>query len=214
MEGYKEVWHLGCRCLVNQDGDVYTENPKGQMIHRKWRYNHDGYPVVSATQKFLNGFRTIQVHVLVAKAFVKNPDPQTYTEVNHKDFNRANANASNLEWVTHRDNVRYSSEAGRYVRLYGKDNPNYGNNTLHKRYIEDKSYAKEKQSRPRGRNGRAKKCSLENYDLEYYLKFDCQRDAVDYLIDIGKVLPEDNKESIIKLLKRQQGYLDWHLVQI
>lgn len=214
MEGYKEVWHLGCRCLVNQDGDVYTENPKGQMIHREWRYNHDGYPVVSATQKFLNGFRTIQVHILVAKAFVENPDPQNYTEVNHKDFNRVNANANNLEWVTHKYNVQYSSEAGRHAKLCGENNPNYGNDILHQRYAKDKSYAKEKQSRPRGKNGNAKKCSLANYDLSDCFVFDCQRDAVDYLIKIGTASPEDNKETIIKLLKRQQGYLGWYLTQI
>lgn len=29
-------------------------------------------------------------------------------EVNHKDFNRKNNNYDNLEWVTHKENIRYS----------------------------------------------------------------------------------------------------------
>ena len=192
---------------VREDGEI-----RDRGFVRKHRINADGYPVVSVLTP--NGSRSVGVHILMAMAFVPNDDPEHKIEVNHKDFDRTNWHYDNLEWVTHYENIQYSSKAGRHARLYGKDNPNYGNNILHKRYIEDKSYAKEKQSRPRGRNGRAKKCSLENYDLEYYFEFDCQRDAVDYLIEIGRAFPEDNKESIIKLLKRPQGYLGWHLIQI
>ena len=46
------------------------------------------------------------VHRLVAEAFVSNPCGLSY--VNHKDKNRCNYNADNLEWCTAKYNVQYS----------------------------------------------------------------------------------------------------------
>lgn len=48
MVGYKEITHLGCECLVNQDGDVYTKNGKNEYVHREWYKNADYYAVVAA----------------------------------------------------------------------------------------------------------------------------------------------------------------------
>jgi hypothetical protein len=45
-------------------------------------------------------------HHLVARLFVSNPDNKPC--VNHKDFNRRNNRADNLEWVTHAENTHYS----------------------------------------------------------------------------------------------------------
>lgn len=50
------------------------------------------------------------VHRLVAEAFIeKKPG---YTEVNHKDGNRANNNIDNLEWVTSSGNTEHAVVAG------------------------------------------------------------------------------------------------------
>lgn len=213
MDGYKEVWHLGCKCFVNEYGDVYTENGKHQMIHREHRYNRDGYAVVSACSHELKQSRSLQVHILVALAFVYNPDKINYTEVNHLDFNRANPCANNLQWCSHKDNVSYSVDAGHYVGKFGKDNPNYGNTILSEKYKKDKKLAKEKQSRPRGLNGKAKKCALQNMEIMFFRKeFDCQRDAVDWLINMEYV-KSLNKEYLIKQLKRRSGYNGWKLIQ-
>jgi hypothetical protein len=46
------------------------------------------------------------VHRLVAKAFV--PGYQEGLDVNHKDCNRLNNIASNLEWMTRLENLMYS----------------------------------------------------------------------------------------------------------
>lgn len=44
----------------------------------------------------------VYVHVLVAQAFISNP--KGYSQVNHKDFDKSNNCASNLEWVSPEQN--------------------------------------------------------------------------------------------------------------
>lgn len=50
------------------------------------------------------------VHRLVAEAFIPNPDD--LPEVNHKDLDKSNNAASNLEWKTHSGNKIHASENG------------------------------------------------------------------------------------------------------
>lgn len=76
----------------------------------KQRLNHDGYCVLTMGKK---GKRVTKfVHRLVAETFIPNPD--SLDTVNHIDFDRANNNIDNLEWLSHHDNILYSVEAGRY----------------------------------------------------------------------------------------------------
>lgn len=51
--------------------------------------------------------KTVLVHRLVAAAFV--PNPNNYQEVNHKDENKLNNNADNLEWCTRAYNMSYGT---------------------------------------------------------------------------------------------------------
>ena len=70
---YKEGEHCGCKYRVNENGDCFTLNGNFEFVHREWHYNHDGYPVVSAVGQKSNGekiYRSLQVHILVAKEFV------------------------------------------------------------------------------------------------------------------------------------------------
>lgn len=65
-----------------------------------------------------NGKRKcIKVHRLVADAFIENDDSINKTTVNHKDGNRANNKAENLEWVSYSDNLEHA-----YIELHRPKN--------------------------------------------------------------------------------------------
>ena len=58
--------------------------------------------------KFEGGKKNFMVHRLVAKAFV--PGYFEGADVNHKDCNRQNNHADNLEWMSRRDNLMYNND--------------------------------------------------------------------------------------------------------
>ena len=59
-----------------------------------------------------NGKRkTVRVHRLVAEAFINNTDNCKY--INHKDENKQNNNAENLEWCSAKYNCNYGSRVSR-----------------------------------------------------------------------------------------------------
>lgn len=55
--------------------------------------------------------KTVKVHRIVAKEWVKNHDDKLV--VNHIDFDRSNNKASNLEWCTLSENAKHSYKHGR-----------------------------------------------------------------------------------------------------
>lgn len=80
---------------VARDGSAL--NPIRRVQPATIHLNSDGYPC------FGGG---VPVHLYVAHAWV--PGYFEGAEVNHKDFDRTNYHADNLEWVTHADNIQYT----------------------------------------------------------------------------------------------------------
>lgn len=57
------------------------------------------------------GSKHYSVHRLVAKAFIPNPDNKP--EINHIDNNTRNNIVTNLEWVTHAENMQHCHAQGK-----------------------------------------------------------------------------------------------------
>ena len=106
FEGYYEVSNLGR--VRSIDRWVNTRNNSkqfrpGKILHlHSFSNSHSkGYIYVVLTKTPVT--RNVSVHRLVAQAFVLNPD--NLPQVNHKDGDKLNNSAINLEWVSARDNI-------------------------------------------------------------------------------------------------------------
>ena len=80
------------------------------------RYDKDGYLRVTLHK---NGkHKTRFIHRLVAGAFV--PNPNGYSEINHRDENKVNNYANNLEWCTREYNNNYGTRSERSGQAQSK----------------------------------------------------------------------------------------------
>lgn len=96
-EGLYQVSNLGNVKSMNWGGRGYSKN-----LYLK--PHNKGYLQVELKK---DGKRKMfVVHRLVAQAFIQNPN--NFPIVNHKDENKTNNSAENLEWCDYKYNVRYS----------------------------------------------------------------------------------------------------------
>ena len=112
-EGIYKVSNLGRIYSVHRynRGRIFGDKIKKPLVDNRSRYT------VSLNK---NGkYRIFVLARLVAEAFVENPNPKIYTEVNHLDENPANNRAENLEWCTHKYNCNYGT---RIKRIKEKQN--------------------------------------------------------------------------------------------
>jgi hypothetical protein len=70
----------------------------------KTRAQNSGYQMLVLRNK--GERKGMLVHRLIAIAFV--PNPRGLNEVNHKDGDKENNHASNLEWTTHSENLSHA----------------------------------------------------------------------------------------------------------
>nr|DAO81460.1 MAG TPA: homing endonuclease [Caudoviricetes sp.] len=75
--------------------------------HSRNRYLQITMAIKGGNVDHANKKASTKVHRLVALAFV--PNPNNYPEVNHKNENGLDNRAINLEWVTSKQNSRYSN---------------------------------------------------------------------------------------------------------
>lgn len=101
---------------ITEDGRVFTHNMRNGWLSPGTDKN--GYIRYHLTND--DGKRVgIYAHQLVARAFLDNPENKPF--VNHKDHDKSNNNASNLEWCTHIENIRHDWDSGTRKVRYGKD---------------------------------------------------------------------------------------------
>lgn len=116
-EGYYQVSNYGRIRSTERKINYVSESRNGNKFESfftkpetitKGTDNGKGYMFVSLTK---NGERkNFYVHRLVAKAFVDNP--QQKPQINHKNCDKSDNKALNLEWVTLKENMQHASENG------------------------------------------------------------------------------------------------------
>lgn len=90
---------------VSSDGKVFSIRTNK---HLKPQISGRGYLDVTF---HCNGIKIVnRVHRIVAELFI--PNPNNYHDVNHKDGNKFNNQASNLEWCSRTQNLQHAYDTG------------------------------------------------------------------------------------------------------
>jgi len=150
----KEIWKP-----IQGFEEYYLVSNKGRV--KSTRFNKEKILKTSISTpgyKGLNLFKnkrshSREVHRLVAIHFV--PNPENKPEVNHKDGDKLNNHAYNLEWMTHKENFDHA-----YGNLFDNKGENHGNSKLtnkqvsviKKRLSEGESYSSIAQDYPVSRH--------------------------------------------------------------
>lgn len=134
-----EIW---ADIIIEQNGVVYDYSDKYQISSlgriRSFKRNSggkllkpqlrkDGYLMIVVKDK--NKSTGFLIHRLVANAFVENPN--NLEQVNHKDENKQNNTANNLEWCSAKYNANYGTRNERASKIRsgkysGENSPLYG----------------------------------------------------------------------------------------
>jgi hypothetical protein len=127
-EGLYEVSNMGRVrsltkvCTITRNGITMDIPHPGKILTPQRRqHGYLGVPLYGKGGHKTRGFRTHSVHRLVAEAFI--PNPNNLPEVNHKDEDKTNNRADNLEWMSHYENTHYGTGIARRSKT-NTNNPN------------------------------------------------------------------------------------------
>jgi hypothetical protein len=91
--------------IVSEDGTIESLLTNKKISKR---VGPNGYYQVNLC---INGkCKTFMLHRIIGILFIENPN--NYPCLNHKDGNKLNNDVSNLEWVTHKENVQHANRNG------------------------------------------------------------------------------------------------------
>lgn len=101
---------------IDENGNVRNDK-RGTLISPWISKQGKGYYCVSLyIKKKKQG--NFGIHKLLAQAFI--PNPNNYKEVNHIDGNTKNNKLSNLEWCSHKMNIRHATQIIKVFDNYNK----------------------------------------------------------------------------------------------
>jgi len=95
--------------IVFEDGRVFFPKRECEFLRRGKLVKSVRAPREAKYKIQANGYKKVGKwlqHRLVAKAFLPAPE-NPKMEINHKDGNKLNNHWTNLEWVTHKDNIMH-----------------------------------------------------------------------------------------------------------
>lgn len=117
-EGLYEVSNLGrVKSLKRiREGIIKGTFHKVKEKIRKCGHQPNGYCFINLSKKGYK-IKYFYIHRLVAQHFI---DSFNELEVNHIDGNKGNNSASNLEFITHKENIKHATELGLRKNCGGK----------------------------------------------------------------------------------------------
>lgn len=95
--------------IIHENGDIESKYSKKILKPSK---TSNGYSCVTLYDGN-RGHKRFLVHRLVAETFI--PNPEDLPQVNHKDMDKDNNNADNLEWCDAKYNLRHARANGRNI---------------------------------------------------------------------------------------------------
>jgi hypothetical protein len=110
MEKWKEVFGYDILYEVSDEGRVRTRYSRTSGYteeYREVRPTDNGNGYLRFNWKTNGVQKTVYLHKLVASAFLENK--RNLSEVNHKNENKYDNRAENLEWCTHKENCMYGT---------------------------------------------------------------------------------------------------------
>lgn len=116
---------------ADKQGHIYSAIPKGyrnRFDRTKWiapqllkeHKTKTGYCRVYMRRDSTGQREDVYIHRIIAEMFI--PNPNSLSDVNHKDSNPSNNAVENLEWLSHRDNLEYGFKYGNKDRNFVQKN--------------------------------------------------------------------------------------------
>jgi hypothetical protein len=93
--------------LISKDGDIYSNYTNKKL---KCSSDKNGYLKIRLVNK--SGRKTMFLHRLLAIQFIPNPLNKPF--INHIDGNKYNNRLYNLEWCTHKENMKHAWDNNLY----------------------------------------------------------------------------------------------------
>jgi hypothetical protein len=88
---------------IYENGQVFSRKTNKYLKHLKKQYPSVDLYINNKAKRFM-------IHRLIAENFIPNINNKPY--VNHIDGNKYNYSINNLEWVTHKENIRHCWDNG------------------------------------------------------------------------------------------------------
>ena len=156
---------------VSNFGRVKSFCNNGVRILNPSSTENPGYYVVNLTKN--GNQRTRYVHILVAQAFLPNPENKSY--VNHINGDKLNNCVENLKWTTPMENARHAWETGLATSRKGSENK-------HSKLMPDQVRYIRKNYKPRdkefGRVALARKFGVSKSTIYFLLSCRTYQDVV------------------------------------
>lgn len=108
---------------VSKKGEIYSGLINKIMKPTK---DKDGYLKLNLVRydKDFKAKKDVRVHNVVLSTFKPKPEDSKADQINHIDFDKANNNLDNLEWVTCKENIAHTRNTGRHPGTAGSRNSN------------------------------------------------------------------------------------------